>query len=285
MKFIDRFKTVGLDGAGKYAVMYPVIWSQPYWRRIIPSFYYPYRFRGGRIYWDITESREMVSRVLGVYEPAKYAAVDFFLRPGDVFIDVGSNKGDFALYGARIVGNTGQVLAIEPDPGNCRWIGRSIALNGYTNVAVHEVALSDRAGKSSLYRGHKSGHHSLIPALPGRDKDVVNVEAVPLDDLVRKLGLSGRVSVIKIDVEGGEMMVLSGAAKTLRSKPQPVLLMDLHPEVGVDTEEVCAFLEDLGYAIYKEYSPFDAPVTDRRRSTRLVARPMPSSDRELSVET
>ncbi len=222
---------------------------------------------------DITESKAMVRRVLGVYEPTKYEAISFFLRRGGIFIDVGSNRGDFVLFGARSVGNTGQVVAIEPEPTNCYWIKRSIALNGYSNVALHEVALSDYTGKALLYQGNKSGHHSLISGLPRRDKGVIEVETMLLDDLIEELGLLGRVAVIKIDAEGAEMRVLRGAKKTLQVRPQPVLLMDLHPGLGVATEEVCDFLEDLGYAIYKEVPPFDVPVINHLDIHTLVARP------------
>lgn len=257
-----------------------LIESQPKWRRIIPSFYYPYRFRGGRIYWDVTESPMMVKRVLGLYEPNKYDAIATFLQPGQVFIDAGANKGDFSLFGASIVGETGSVVAIEPDPINCRWVRRSVALNRYGSVVVCEAALSDQAGDATLYRGENSGWHSLVPRLPGRDKDTLLVRTVPLDDLVSELGLCGQVSMIKIDVEGAEMMVLRGAVKTLRRQPQPIVVMDIHPYLGVNPNDVCCLLEELGYGVFEESPPFDAPLRvdaplrDRSSALALVATPI-----------
>ena len=251
--------------------------SQPTWQKFVPSFYYPYRFRGGRIYWDVTESRMMLERVFGTYEPNKYDAIAWFLRPGDVFLDVGANKGDFSLYAASLVGKDGIVIAIEPDPENCRWITRSIALNKYRQVILREVALSDQAGQATLYRGQKSGWHSLLPGLPGRDRDTVQVRTLSLDELVAEHGLNGRVTMIKVDVEGAEMMVLRGAVETLRRWPQPVVVMDVHPYLGVDPDDVCRYLEALGYRVFEESSPFNVPLRDRSQegsqALALVARP------------
>lgn len=251
--------------------------SQPTWQKFVPSFYYPYRFRGGRIYWDVTESRMMIERVFGTYEPNKYEAIAHFVHPGQVFIDVGANKGDFALYAASLVGKDGIVIAVEPDPDNCRWIKRSIALNKYHQVTLREVALSDQTGQATLYRGQKSGWHSLLPGLPGRDRDTLQVQTMPLDELVAELGLHGRVTMIKVDVEGAEMMVLRGAVETLRRRPQPVVVMDVHPYLGVDPQDVCRFLAGLGYSIFEESSPFDVPLRARSqagsKAIALVARP------------
>lgn len=273
-----------LAGAWRTRLRSFLIASQPTWQRFVPSFYYPYRFRGGRIYWDVTESRMMIERVFGEYEPNKYDAIATYLHPDQVFIDVGANKGDFSLYAASLVGKDGIVIAIEPDPDNCHWIRRSIALNKYHQVTLREAALSEQAGHATLYRGQKSGWHSLLPGLPGRDRDTVQVQTISLDDLVAELGLNGRVSMIKVDVEGAEMMVLRGATETLRSQPQPVIVMDVHPYLGVDPEEVCRFLKGLGYGIFEESSPFNVPLRtpsrDRSKALALVARPMTATSAE-----
>lgn len=263
-----RHRAQDLRSAGKRFI----VATQPYWHKVLPSFYFPYWHRGSRIYWDITESRTMTERVLGLYEPEKYHAMEAFLHGGEVFIDIGSNKGDFALFGARVVGQAGHVIAIEPDPQNCHWLQRSVAINRYENVDIFQIACGDRLGVAPLYRSHKSGRHSLVPGLPGRDKDVISVNVMPLDDLVSQLGLQRRTSVIKIDVEGAEMMVLRGAENTLRLNRNIVILLDIHPTLGVDGEQVFSFLSDIGYVVYREVPPFTAPVADSHDATTVIAR-------------
>ena len=86
----------------------------------MPSFYRPYHVAGGRIYLDITESPMMLARALGGYEVAKHEAITSVLSPGSTFIDIGANKGDFALLAAKIIGTSGSVMAFEPEPVNCK---------------------------------------------------------------------------------------------------------------------------------------------------------------------
>ncbi len=143
------------------------------WSPFLPSFYYPYRFTGGRIFLDITESRMMLARAIGRYEPNKHHAFQHFLRPGDYCIDVGANKGDFSLLAAKLVGPEGQVLTFEPESHNCRWIRKSIRINGYCNINLFEIALSHENGNAQLHLGEKSGWHSLVSGQAGRGQGVI----------------------------------------------------------------------------------------------------------------
>lgn len=242
------------------------------WSRLLPGFYYGYRVAGGRIYLDICESRAMLARALGRYERAKHRAIEALLRPAGTFIDVGVNKGDFALLAARIVGDAGRVLAFEPEPDNCHWIERSIALNGYRNIQLHQLALSDRNGEAELYIGAQSGWHSLVVHSSGADRQAVRVVTRTLDDFLAEQGWEGSVDMMKIDVEGAEMEVLRGAAKVLESNPTIVLLVDIHPQQGVDPKQLCGYLERLGFTIFRERPPFDIPVRACEGVKSIIAR-------------
>src|SRR5450755_4229427 len=140
--------------------------TYPIWSSLVPRFYYPYKFEGGRIYLNIKESRMMLQRALGCYEVTKHQAFKHFLRPGATFVDVGCNKGDFSLLASRLVGPEGRVLSFEPHPENCRWIRKSIAKNEYRNIELYELALSDTNGTAQLHIGEKSGFHTLLAGKP-----------------------------------------------------------------------------------------------------------------------
>src|SRR5208282_5758959 len=114
--------------------------------RLAADRYEIYRVQGGLIYLNLHESAAMVQRAMSAYEPAKHALIRRRLRPGMTFIDVGANKGDFTLLAARLVGESGTVISIEPEPENHSMLLRSIELNGYANIRVMHVALSDREG-------------------------------------------------------------------------------------------------------------------------------------------
>lgn len=218
--------------------------------RCLSGRYYPYRFSGGMIYLNIKESPMMLARVLGLYERKKINVIRSVLKPGMTFIDIGANKGDFSLIAAKVMHGQGTVIAFEPEPTNCMWIKKSIELNGYSNIALFEVALGETNGCANLYLSDKSGWHSLVPSLPARNIGVIEVNKKTLDSVVEENNYQN-ISMIKIDVEGFELMVLKGAVKTLINNKDIILLIDIHPHLGVDPKEVCEFLKALGFSIYE----------------------------------
>ncbi len=232
------------------------------WSRFIPSFYFPYRFAGGKIYLDIKESRAMLARALDLYELDKYKAIRNFLPAGGVFIDVGANKGDFSLVAAKISGDKGTVLSFEPEPENCGWIEKSACINGYKNIFLRQIALSNENGLAPFYLGKKTGWHTLLPNQKRRSKKVIDVQVRTLDSLLKEASFNKKIDMIKIDVEGSEIMVLQGAEETLKVNKDIVLLVDIHPRMSVIAEEVCKFLISLGFSIFQEKEPFNIPVKD-----------------------
>ncbi|MDP1793566.1 MAG: FkbM family methyltransferase [Acidimicrobiales bacterium] len=205
-------------------------------RAVLPRGHRAYPAAGGWTYLDVRESPMMLARALRAYESGKTAALRSALRPGMVFVDVGGNKGDFALIAAKAMGSTGRIVCVEPEPVNAAWIRKSVGRNGYTNVEIEQVALADRDGDDTLFLGPKSGWHTLVedPSL------VVATLTVPirtLDSLLAERGIE-KVDVIKIDVEGAEGRVLAGAGQTLGGDNPMTLLIDLHPK-RVDTLAVC----------------------------------------------
>lgn len=230
------------------------------WSWLIPSFYFPYRFSGGKIYLDIKESRTMLARALDLYELDKHKAIRAFFPAGGVFIDVGANKGDFSLAAAKIAGDKGTVFSFEPEPENCGWIEKSVRLNGYKNIFLHQVALGNENGSAPFYLGKKSGWHTLLTNQERRSKKVIDVRVRTLDSLLKEISFNKKIDMIKIDVEGSEMMVLRGAEETLKANKDIVLLVDIHPRMGVIAEEVCKFLISLGFSVFQEKEPFNVPV-------------------------
>ena len=241
----------------------------------LPDRYAPYRFAGGRIYLNLKESPMMLARALGCYETAKMAAVKRFVKLGGVFIDVGGNKGDFALLAAMLTGKEGKVACFEPEPSNCHWIKQSITLNGYQNVALEQAALSNYNGTAELNIGRNSGEHTLLPDQPGRNFSRITVRAATLDSILESLSIT-KVDVMKVDVEGAEMSVLEGARATLLANPQIVLLIDIHPFLGVDPAQICAFLSKLGFSLYSMTPPFDKPIDKPTNLQELLAYRKPS---------
>jgi len=245
--------------------------SWPLLAPLLPNRHRAWNTSGGRVYLNVRESPMMWARALGLYEVAKADAMRALLAPGATFVDVGANKGDFALLAARLVGDAGRVLAFEPEPGNCHWIERSLELNGTRNVRLFPLALSDEDGEALLRLSRQSGAHTLLPGLPGRTEGELRVRTRTLDGLLAELG-SPRIDMLKLDVEGAELRVLRGAARTLESNPGLVLLLDLHPALGVDVAEVAQFLRERGFRLRRLEPPFDRPLDPRPDLTEALAR-------------
>jgi FkbM family methyltransferase len=226
-----------------------------------------YPFAGGVIYLNLDESPMMRRRAEGTYEPHKVTAIQAYARPGMTFADAGANKGDFTLIAAREVGPTGGVLAFEPSPQNCRWIGRSIDANGYRNVRLHEVALSDSDGEAVLHLGARSGWHSLRPSERATG-ETVSVTTRSLDSVLGELG-DVALDMLKVDVEGAELEVLRGATEALGGRQPLFVMVDIHPEHGVDPREVCELLTAHGLSLREPEDP-SRPISDAREDLSEV---------------
>jgi FkbM family methyltransferase len=67
-----------------------------------------------------------------------------------VVLDIGSNIGYYVLIEARLVGEEGFVYAVEPVEENARWLGANVALNGYKDVKIFNIAFGYYNGKISI---------------------------------------------------------------------------------------------------------------------------------------
>lgn len=181
-----------------------------------------------------------------------------FLKAGDTFWDIGANWGWISLPAARIVGSSGQVIAIEPSPSNLAWLKRHIALNGCeTIVRVIEAAVCEQNGgviNFSLLDDGCSPSNSLMfsNSVNGEAPKVsreISVPAITLDSLFEQKRVP---QLVKIDVEGAELKVLKGATQLLKSETAPILLLAVHPfwqATPEDCQEIVNILKEAGYQI------------------------------------
>jgi len=162
------------------------------------------------------------------YEPEVTATVRHLLRPGQTFVDAGANIGWFSLLAASLVGPSGRVIAIEPNPLNVALLRTSAKDNGFDNIDAVAVALGESTGAVALETDGSNGR--VIPVAGPPDRPVAAsfvVASQPLDSVLAEAG-AGRVDAIKMDVEGAEPMVLRGAAATIE-RDRPVIVSEFYP--------------------------------------------------------
>lgn len=185
---------------------------------------------------------------LGMYEAETAAWVQASVHAGDTFLDVGANAGYFTLIGALKASPVGRVVAFEPLPVNVQVLEDQVRLNNLQNVTVVGMAVSDVIG-DAVFTQEATNANSHLSAVPmghaaAKPLHAITVQTTTLDAFVESRGL--KPAAIKIDVEGAEMLVLRGAARTLE-RLRPLCLVSTH---SVPLKQACgAYLEGLGYRV------------------------------------
>ena len=117
------------------------------------------------------------------------------LGHGDVFLDVGANCGAYALFGARAVGPSGRVIAIEPMPEMLKRLRYNIAVNGFRNIDVVPTAVGAQAGTATLFIDEARRGLSSMEKLQGATP--LQVPIATLLSVVERCGVD-RVDALKI---------------------------------------------------------------------------------------
>lgn len=171
-------------------------------------------------------------------------------KPGTLVLDVGANIGFFSITLARLSGIS--LLAFEPDRQNFQSLGKSIAEYALgSRIYPYMIALSDTTGTGSLYLSDLAPtDHKLINTRSSRS---IEIALARLDDFFSQhVDLAKTpVSLIKIDVQGAELLVLRGMHQTLRANNYPPILVEYSPDdliqAGVSPVDFFGAFETLGY--------------------------------------
>lgn len=193
------------------------------------------------------------SRVVGHGGETEYtAAMLDDLRDDDVLYDVGANVGMVALHAAKIC----RTVAFEPDPSFRHRLEVNSALNPERKFLLEATAISDSDGSVVLYTDGDDGNSPSLVHQRG-ESGAVTVTARSLDSLALE-GRLPRPTVIKLDIEGAEILALKGATRLLGTSERPrALFIEVHdtflPGFGSSADDVYALLKGFGYtkSIYK----------------------------------
>lgn len=179
--------------------------------------------------FDIRD-RYQVAMSAGVYEEFATAMMRMALRPGDTYVDVGAQMGYTAAIAAELIGSTGRMILIEPDPVALEKLEAHLA-TGYQagGMPKTEVVRAACSRKSGTLRFHVSpilGHSRILKE--GEANDGGRTIEVPIrsaDDILRELVVDS-VHFLKIDAEGHEIDVLAGLQKYLSNRRIAMLLVE-----------------------------------------------------------
>ena len=208
--------------------------------------------RHGLMLYNIND--QYVGRSLDLYGEFSEGETAIFrqlLRPGDIALEIGANIGAHTVFLAKTVGETGGVLALEPQRLVYQILVANVALNSLTNVWPMQLAAGSAPGQVRVPDlDPRQSHNFGGLQLGGSDVG----DAVPVvrgDDL----GLV-RCRLIKVDVEGMELDVLKGCAGTIAKFSPALYVENDRPDRSA---ELARYIDSLGYAMFWHRPPLFNP--------------------------
>lgn len=175
---------------------------------------------------DAIQKEHMAGRF---YEPDELDIIRRHFRPGGVFLDIGSNVGNHAVFAALVL-HADRVIVIEPNPVAIAVLRANVALNRLGDVIDGRWLGCGLGGSAAEGFGVRAGAMNLgggRMVAGGGDLRIVTGDAV-VD--------GGHVDFLKIDVEGMELEVLAGFSETIgRCRPSLFIEVDTENAAGFET--------------------------------------------------
>lgn len=207
------------------------------------------------------------------WELSTFYILDHYAN-GGVYIDVGSWIGPTVLYSANLYK---KVIALEPDPVAIKRLETNLSANKFSNIQLIKKGLADKDGKIKFGGNGELGNSESTMLISKNDyleydgrhttkwkdkqNNIVEIETIRLDTLINNLKISADdINLIKIDIEGGEIIVIP-AIKSFLEKYKPNLYLSLHYcylkredyvlilNILFDIYNVCYFFTDNGKKI------------------------------------
>lgn len=185
---------------------------------------------------------------LGTYELELQSAVRDLVQPGWIAYDVGANIGYVTLLLARAVGLEGRVFAFEALPANLHRLRLNVKLNSMNPmVTIVPKAVTQISGSVRFLVGPSVGTGKAEGSAGRRLEyaDVIEVSSISLDEFIFE-DRHPAPQVVKMDIEGGEVLALPGM-RSLLEEIHPLLFLELH---GRESARVAwDMLHEVGYRI------------------------------------
>ncbi|MDO8504302.1 MAG: FkbM family methyltransferase [Candidatus Liptonbacteria bacterium] len=222
----------------------------------------------GNLKFALDEKDSLGLSVFGIYEEYETSLFVREIKPGGVVVDAGANIGYYTVIASRLTGENGRVYAFEPDPVNFGILKKNVEQNGCKNVILENKALSDKNGTINLYvSGENMGDHRIYDSGDGRKS--VPAQAIRLDDYLGDV--ADKVNLLKMDVQGAEIMVLRGAERVLGGSGELKIFSEFWPfamkRAGENPKDFFEILGKKGFAVSDISATKSAvePIQDTKR--------------------
>lgn len=196
-------------------------------------------------YWKLIESNS--------WEPDTFNVLDRYVKSGTTVIDLGAWQGAISIY-SRLLG--AEVHAIEPDPVAYGQLIDNLKANEITDISSYNIAISDFNGEAELNSMSSEFGNSESSLLNrGFVKSTSVIEAWTLSMFLQNKGIYlKKTDLIKIDIEGGEVLVLKEALPFIKEFT-PNIYLALHPAWIPNFDEFIQWIIDELFPIYNVRNP------------------------------
>jgi len=188
----------------------------------------------------VLDSYQQVARLQAcTKEPETVAWIRAHMRAGDVFYDIGANVGAYSFVAHAVAAGRCLVYAFEPSFSTFAALSENVGLNRcQQKILPFNIALTDETGLIQLNLssvGPGAALHSLGAAVnefgePFAPQFVQPVLGYRLDDIIEQFGFP-HPNLIKLDVDGSELNVLTGAQKVLQTPNLRTLLVEINEQL------------------------------------------------------
>src|SRR6516165_10911143 len=182
------------------------------------------------------------------YDAGIAALINRYVKPGMAVVDIGANIGCLTMLFASLVGPSGRVVAVEPNPENIKLLEASRRVNGFDQVLVIQAAAGRQTGLLALNVSYSNG---MTGELPDDVDAIFASRPVPCFALDAVLPKDRPFNLIKIDTEGAELNALIGLSQTI-DRDHPVIVSEFSPGMLPGISH-CSGPEYLRFLIAKGY--------------------------------
>jgi FkbM family methyltransferase len=179
------------------------------------------------------------------------------IHSGDNILDIGAHIGTFSIPFAEFNERKGKVYSFEANSDNYELLNRNITENNLENIIISRQALvsaDDRGFAASIPDGGNSGMFYFIPSTESSsDIDIINI-----DNWHKEHAHDIEISLIKVDVEGAELLVLNSCQQLIQAR-KPVLYIEINKShlerFGFSISDIECFLNPFGYHYFRNVGP------------------------------
>lgn len=183
------------------------------------------------------------------YEPFSTDIFRNLVKEDSVVVDVGANYGYYTMLAASR-NKKGKTYAFEPVRETCEVLKKNVRENGFDNVDVHNVAISESSGEAEFNVTEASDSAGFYDHPNTKTLEKRTVKTSALDDFFG----DKKIDLLKLDTEGHELSVLRGMKNTLLQNSRIKLLIEFNPKclgkAGVRPDALLDELKNAHFEIF-----------------------------------